>query len=557
MTGRPFATIIPEGSDAERALDLVVDDPDLCQYHRSFITVQRKTRPGVSGSDVSESERHVTPKEIWTGHYMLSLTNLCQNPTTIGWHIGRGSSKNPATDRGVDILLIRPRKKTEGVATVHARIQFNPLSGALMLVGVEDLRPIQYKVHDSSHPVLLSQEQKHVLYQKINNFRLGNLNYSFVYEEMKREEYAEFVAYRNKIFENLGHKFPHPAILAIPRQKDIKRGPVITHGTLGFGKFGWVYSGVNARTGEPLAIKEHRVKNLHEQRVIDNEIHVGMANCVGILRTKLEWCEHQNQKPCGKIPESIFTASPLAIRDFCHHGWNDTPLPEILEFYRGPLIGLSFLHRYTCMHRDVHGGNLFIISLNPPKAVLGDFGKAKEGLLADNPHLGPGHTVAPEVDGKSNYNEKIDVWSLGFSLFGSICYERQKENLVQGEHVTKKWHDGAMECLHDFSKKGRLQTHVTELLRYMLAWNPKARISAEKALEHPCFGRNFNHPLPSPPSKITRIQPTSNDSTSSSKATAGSSSSQGPTGASMPEYHLDKRRRQTAEQRNPPLLRRR
>ncbi|KAL9045089.1 MAG: hypothetical protein Q9214_001827 [Letrouitia sp. 1 TL-2023] len=172
MSSRPFATIVPQGSDAERALDLVVDDPKLHHRHRSFISVQRATRPAESGSDLSESEKYNTPTEFWSGSYTLSLCNLPLNPTSVGWRIGRGSSKNPEKDRGVDLLLIRPRKKTEGVATVHARIQFHPLSGMFMLVGVEDEKPVEYKVHDSNRPIFLGQGQKHVLYQKTNSIPL-------------------------------------------------------------------------------------------------------------------------------------------------------------------------------------------------------------------------------------------------------------------------------------------------------------------------------------------------------------------------------------------------
>ncbi|KAI4162412.1 MAG: hypothetical protein LQ342_003978 [Letrouitia transgressa] len=586
-TGYPFATIIPQGSDAERALDPVADDANLHQWHRSFISVQRKAPPAESGSDLSESERPTTAKEFWSGHYIFRLSNLPLKPTSIGWRIGRGSSKLEA-DRGVDILLIRPRKKTEGVATVHARIQFHPLSGVLMLVGVEDEKPIQYRVHDSNHPTMLRQGQKHVLYQKTNSFTLGNLQYTFVFEDLTQEKYAEFIKRRNILFEDLGHQAPHPALSAIPRQQDVKRGPVITHGTLAFGKFGWVYSGVNAATGDPLAVKEHRPKNVQEQRIIDNEIDIGMAECellipaldnlndrdpgVGLLRTNLEWCEHQNHKPCGRIPESIFTASLLARCDFYHFPWSEAPLARILEFYRGPLVGLAFLHTHGYMHRDVHGGNLFVVSVDPPRSVLGDFGKAMKGLSANFSHLGPVHTVAPEVDGKSNYSELIDIWSLGFSLFGVILSKYQAEKVVKGERITKELHDWATECLRIYSRQGTLEAQVAELLKLMLAWDPKKRILAVKILERTCLNKVISPPSPpSPYSSTTHPQPSSahlspprthrnsprDESVSSTDVASEISSSQGPTGVSMLEFHVEKRRKATAEKPDPPLLRRR
>ena len=56
-----FARIIPEDSAAERALDLVYDDDNMSPYHRSFIQVERITKPEDSNSDYSASERRKTP----------------------------------------------------------------------------------------------------------------------------------------------------------------------------------------------------------------------------------------------------------------------------------------------------------------------------------------------------------------------------------------------------------------------------------------------------------------------------------------------------------------
>ncbi|KAL9023487.1 MAG: hypothetical protein Q9196_007168, partial [Gyalolechia fulgens] len=56
------------------------------------------------------------------------------------------------------------------------------------------------------------------------------------------------------------------------------------------------------------------------------------------------------------------------------------------------------------------------MSLSPIRAVLGDFGKAVREERAQNMSIGPAATRAPEVDGTTSYDNKIDVWSMGWAF---------------------------------------------------------------------------------------------------------------------------------------------
>lgn len=55
------------------------------------------------------------------------------------------------------------------------------------------------------------------------------------------------------------------------------------------------------------------------------------------------------------------------------------------------------------MHRDVTLKNMFVLSLKPARAVLGDFGKAVRAQTDQDISIGPAATRAPEVDGKTPY----------------------------------------------------------------------------------------------------------------------------------------------------------
>lgn len=83
-----------------------------------------------------------------------------KDKTSIGWRIGKGFSEALADstygdDQGVDLLLIRPGKRSIQTAPVHARIRFHARCGVLMLFGVEKDRPVLYRTHDAFAPLQL------------------------------------------------------------------------------------------------------------------------------------------------------------------------------------------------------------------------------------------------------------------------------------------------------------------------------------------------------------------------------------------------------------------
>ena len=113
------------------------------------------------------------------------------------------------------------------------------------------------------------------------------------------------------------------------------------------------------------------------------------------------------------------------------------------------------------------------------KAVLGDFGFArrlKDGNMA-NTYLGSPLTMAPEIAEGKPYDYSCDMYSLGVvfyqMLFGKFPYQHpeSKNNPAVIAQVAKK---GEL----DFNKNGiEISEKTQKLLRGMLAYNPKKRIS--------------------------------------------------------------------------------
>lgn len=189
----------------------------------------------------------------------------------------------------------------------------------------------------------------------------------------------------------------------------------------------------------------------------------------------------------------MYSASPLAIGDFRRFRSHPCSPHQALEFYRGPLRGLQVLHGAGIMHRDVHIGNLLITSIDPPEAVLCDFGKSIEAQSDTNQFLGPISTRAPEIDGVSPYNEKIDIWSLGFS-YCEIAFPGLQSELDRTKPIDRAWHIRMTACFKQRGKESLKDSLCSDLLLKILAWNPADRVSAAEALRHPYFSSN---PAPS------------------------------------------------------------
>ena len=278
----PFAKLIPLNSDAEEALNELLEYPRLSSHHRSFIQAERGVREEESWpeSDTASGSTFTddcpsSPVEFWTGHYTLNF----QTAPAIGWRVGKGSSKSGG-DRGVELMVCRPERASKaGIAALHALIQFHPESGSLMLVGLSDTHPVEYLLDCRRVPLLLRHNEKHVLHQKVNRFSMGKLSFKLVYDDLDDAALADYTWVRNKFFESHGRRVPHPYLYAVPRKQYHMIGSIILHQSLSSGTFGWVYAAVDSRTGVPLAVKELAIKDRRVAKDPDlrNELEIATS----------------------------------------------------------------------------------------------------------------------------------------------------------------------------------------------------------------------------------------------------------------------------------------
>jgi mitogen-activated protein kinase kinase kinase len=191
---------------------------------------------------------------------------------------------------------------------------------------------------------------------------------------------------------------------------------------IGKGTYGRVYLGMNATTGEFLAVKQVEVsakaagndkaKMKELVAALDQEIdtmkdldHVNIVQYLG--------CE-RNETSISIFLEYISGGSVGSC--LRKHGKFEEPVVSSLT--RQTLDGLAYLHREGILHRDLKADNILLDLDGTCK--ISDFGISKKtdniyGNDASNNMQGSVFWMAPEVirsQGKG-YSAKVDIWSLG------------------------------------------------------------------------------------------------------------------------------------------------
>ncbi|KAK1750439.1 kinase-like domain-containing protein [Echria macrotheca] len=497
-----FATLTPDNIAARAAFDGVVAfleagtasaDP----YHAQFLSVNVASEPATADSPSSQTSSPSTPPPPTQGHYRLSLDKLPEGPNA-SWRIGRGSAHTNGFGNGVDLLLVPPgQHRGQGVANVHALISIHRLSGAFMLRSTSN-RPIKYlSAAEDGRDLVLRRGEQTVIYRTENRFRIGELDYILTIDV---EHESHFEKIRNEFITSVlaQPSLPHPQLDVIPQPYHQKIAGYIIHKPISSGAFGMVRSAVDSRTGDPVAVKRVSCRSYRDVRAVDTEMRIACRflprggydeNC-NIIPLLSQWCEHVSTPPCGRTPEDIFLAMPLARTDFAHLDWSAITMDVRLALFHCTLTGLSRIHASNVMHRDISSKNLLVCSLHPPSAAICDFGKAIDKPYDTETAIGPIDTVAPEVwqaTPARPYGPAVDVWSMGYawlSTFGSLLRFFSAAN---NRKTDEKRHQRIQLELDERVKAGIIPAALGSLIRSMMEYNPRFRYTAAQALEHPVW----------------------------------------------------------------------
>lgn len=158
------------------------------------------------------------------------------------------------------------------------------------------------------------------------------------------------------------------------------------------------------------------------------------------------------------------------------------PEPKAASYIKQLMLAVAHCHRFGVVHRDIKPENVLFDFQGRVK--LGDFGSAAvvDEFGSVNGLVGTPYYVAPEVVMGRDYNDKVDVWSVGVILYVMIA------------GVPPFYGETAAE-IFEAVLRGNLRfpprifrevsAEAKDLLRKMICRDVSKRLSAEQVLRHP------------------------------------------------------------------------
>ncbi|KAI8921345.1 kinase-like domain-containing protein [Powellomyces hirtus] len=254
---------------------------------------------------------------------------------------------------------------------------------------------------------------------------------------------------------------------------------------LGKGAFGCVYAALNMTTGEVVAVKQIRTKNI-------------IASDMTLIMAEIDLLKELHHPNIVKYLGFSKTPSSLnIIMEYCENGSLSSIsrkfgkfTEKLVAFYTAQVLdGLVYLHEQGVIHRDIKGPN--ILTTKDGHVKLADFGIASKVNATSTAVAGSPYWMAPEVIELSGATTASDVWSLGCTII----------ELLEGH---PPYHDLApmsalFRIVHD--EYPPIPDRASPVLRHFLMEcfqkDPNLRISAGRLLLHPLIvaAREVSKPI--------------------------------------------------------------
>lgn len=276
---------------------------------------------------------------------------------------------------------------------------------------------------------------------------------------------------------------------------------------IGSGSFGTVYLGMNARTGELMAVKQVELQpsafaaglvgssddkndlKLEQKLKNASRIHRKMIDALQHEMNLLKDLHHENiVKYYGSSEESgnlnIFLEYvPGGSVSSMLNSYGPFEESLITNFTRQILIGVVYLHRKNIIHRDIKGANILIDIKGCVKIT--DFGISKKLSPLNKQQnkraslQGSVYWMAPEVVKQAATTEKADIWSTGCVVIEMFTGRHPFPDFSQMQAIFKIGTSTTPEIPSWATDKSKDFLEKTFLLDY------KKRPSAAELLQHP------------------------------------------------------------------------
>lgn len=220
-------------------------------------------------------------------------------------------------------------------------------------------------------------------------------------------------------------------------------------------------------------------------RIKDELETIHMAQHPNII--KIQDCFRYYEYMCIVIPYTPH----LSLHQYLENEYpNGLPEELAANIFRQMLRAVEYLHSLSIWNRDIKLESFLVFDSenqtnanNKLNIVLSNFEYAKifEAGLKGTQFIGTPEFMAPEMVNHTPYDETVDIWSLGVSLFA----------LLTGRLPFPNYREHPHECL-DHVSKGLLNYKFLEdkgishsaisLIKSMCDIDPKQRVSATTAL---------------------------------------------------------------------------
>ncbi|KYQ94072.1 putative protein serine/threonine kinase [Tieghemostelium lacteum] len=278
------------------------------------------------------------------------------------------------------------------------------------------------------------------------------------------------------------------------RKETLRIGEYALGDKIGKGAYGTVFKGLNAKTGEFVAIKQVDTIKID-------------ANTLSSVKSEVEILQKLSHNNIVKVLGVVDTAQQLNfILEYVENGsLRDVvdkfgPLSEDLAtLYLYQLLqGVNYLHQNRIIHRDIKCSNVLITKEGVIK--LADFGVASQ--LSDEVQLrysvvGTPYWMSPESIQISGQSSASDIWSLACTMIELITGNPPYFNLQPMSAMFKIVQDPHPPYPNSITKE------FEDYLNISFIKDPNKRPTAAQLLHHPIF-KKINSQLPT----LTELQNT-------------------------------------------------
>ncbi|KRX08017.1 Rab-GTPase-TBC domain [Pseudocohnilembus persalinus] len=371
----------------------------------------------------------------------------------------------------------------------------NEYKGKLGKLNDEQLH-IQYEQEFNKEQVDIQKLKKLAVYGIPSQFRGKSWRYLLGQYPSNKNNQKAHLAQRFKIYNQLMHQYLEKneinSFLKMMDKQISNQGRVYqfneVNSQLGEGSFGKVFKGTYLGTNDQVAIKQINKGILKKY---GDEILQAIGSEVNILQ-QISLMGRQNPCPfivniydCFETGNSIYI-----ILEFCNQGdvqqlynkrkqeGNPLSEKESKKILYELLMALKYLEQNGITHRDIKPENIFI---KDGVYKLGDFGFAAQKSIYTTT-LGTYPFMAPEIFIQDNYSNEVDIWASGvvyhFLLFHELYFIGRSQMEVEKKIREKPY---------IIDKPGQVSQESQDLLKKMIEKDPKLRIKAQDAVNHPLF----------------------------------------------------------------------